>query len=101
MRQKTSTHFQVMTVSIIASALAGQFGGVKAAWTAIAGSIASNAYCLNNKNVYETVYYYYQPSYDDPQLPYRIKQVTFFYEDSSRTKLIDINTRYYYSNMTW
>lgn len=100
MRLKTSQQFRVRTVSIVAIALAGKFGGTKGFWTALAGNICATSYTVNNGNIFEDIRYYWRVS-GDPQRPYYIKQVVYCYADSKYKKFIGLETRYYYSTQTF
>lgn len=97
----TSSHFQSLLATAIATALAYKFGGTYDNYYAVAVALAGGTYTEFTGDDYEDVYYYYQTSYIDPQLPYYVKQYIVHYRDSSLTQYVGTSTRYYYSNMPY
>jgi|GEM_PF-3684321 len=97
----TSSHFQNLIYTGIASVLAYKFGGANSFWYTLATSFAGNTYNEFTGDDYQDVHYYWQPSYYDPQLPYYIKQFIVHYKDSAQTQYVGTTTRYYYSSMTY
>lgn len=98
MHNITSTHFTALIISVVTTALAGQFGGKVAYYTGIANSIIFGGYSISDNNVWEDIHYYYQDS-GDPNYPYYIKQFIVYYTNSSMTTYIGSTTRYYYSTV--
>lgn len=97
----SSSHFQNLLATAIASALAIKFGGEKSAYLTVAINLTGGTSREFTGDDFQDIYYYWQPSDVDPQLPYYIKQYIVHYKDSSYTQYVGTSTRYYYSNMKY
>ena len=97
----SSDHFQALIAMTMANLLAVKFGGVATPYLQAMITLAGGSYIQFTGNDYEDIYYYWQPSYIDPQLPYYIKQYIVHYRDASFSQYVGTSTRYYYSNMTY
>lgn len=94
----TCTAVPNLLFDVVMGILIAQFGGNYSTLAGTVYTICSGTYDLYQDNLWEKVYYYWQPS-SEPGLPYYVKQFVIYYAEPSHSTLITTSTRYYYSNM--
>ncbi len=96
MRTYTSTHFESMVVTAIATVLANRFGGVYANYLAAATSLVGSSVIQETQNSWMVIYFYWQPS-DIPEVPYYILKHIEYFSDPGYSNYVTSSNRYYYS----